>query len=949
MNKDEMIYEPEANNESSVQNGNAITAEPETAPKAETVKESETAAKNYKDDYKKERAAAKSKASSNPDLKKKILLYALAMLVIFALSLGAGFLYGYFSYKAKNANAEELNVITPTLYSPDDYYLYQKLVSPKYSYETDGYFAVLENGDDKHVITVYDKNEKIYHSFKAEDYGLSNFTNIGKIAIYSSKKGDYVIFQYDLKLFSINIKTGKKANVVTDTDPSSALTLRSFDYNGKYFIVAKDNTVNLFGILSDEPDSIILSQMNVSEKSNQQSCVAINDDFYFYNVNSTIHKVSLAGFIDDESTPANSSISSMAACSDKLFFISDGNVMYLTTSDFKAVPQTAVKNTSSSLLGNVGVPESVSVYKDQLAIVDATSSTVQYFSTDAKKDFAFTGKAVATNEKTYNRINKATTATSLYGKNVAFLSKGSVKVVDIATGVFTDYGFDYGNFDNIALLSLGESSVAISNGANVVFRKFASDEWIVKDVSRSDPTTIYASAYIFGNYYFLSTGASGDYLIVFDEETFTLNRRKINIEKGIIGSGCFMTVDADGYLYIYVKSSNSVHKYEISEEFDLTLVNDYAVSFGNLEYALSTSVDLCGNFYALSNNDRIAKLSPDGTVKFFNLKLSVNLTENGGVANKKASSFAMNYDNKSAFIVYSEQSFILTTDLLENESADNILKPEGLTLSSSNGNAAISKVSVTGKSAFKVNLSKELVFGYEKQLFATDKEYLIIATTVNGYSVLLAGDDYGDTEILLVKTSELSGEQVSPTDENKLKVVSSAVNLYYYPVITQANSCCINDEAVIRLKVGDVIKIEKSFDFNGKEYYFVQCSVNGNDYSGFVPSSFTADGIVNKTKPEDYRIEKVNDGAKIYDENLIEVDVIDNVSSVKVGSSKDGYATVVYKKDGAYRVGLIKESDILTESSDSLKNFLLISLSTFALFVVAVFFINKKKTYVSEN
>lgn len=908
--------------------------------------------------------------------KKKVLLYGALFLSIFLLCLCAGFLYGYFNYKKTHAAAEELNYINAELYSPDDYYLYQKLVSPKYAYENDRYFAVLENGGldgDKHSITVYDKVNRIYREFKAKDYGITEFNDLGKIAVYSAESGDYVIFQHDLKLFSINIKTGVKADVVSADAPGSAISVRTFDYcGGKNFIIAKDNSVNIFSVLSAEENSIILKQSDSTggdtrPSSNPQSCVALNNNYYFYNVDSKIYKVSLNPPFSgaEEAFSAGSSISNMAASADKLFFISNGRVLYLDIADFKASPKVALENLSSDKLGYIELPESLFVYNEELAVIDRSTATIQFFTTtaDGGNNFTFTGKAVATNEKTDNRIYKNTTSSSLYGKNLAFFSGSGVKIVNLTTGEFTEFPISLSNATDFRLLSLGDKSVVVSDGVNVYYKKInGKDESFteIPDINTEKSVSIYSSSYIFGKYFFLSMGATGKYLTVVDEDSLEVTRQRLNIENSIIAGGGFMTVDADGYLYIYVKSSNSVYKYSVtsntSEEtaandpIVLTHVKTYDIDFNNLEYAVSLSVDLCENVYALSNNNRIAKIAADGTVKFFNLSLNENLSRYGGAADKKASNLALNYDNKTAYIIYSEQSFILTTDDLENESADNILKPEGLSLSAANGNPDVKKVTVGGKCAFRVNLDKERVFGYEKQLFATDKEYLLIGETGNGYGILLSGEGAG-TEILLVKSSEITSGEIIPDDLSVMKVVSSSVNLYRYPVITQNNLCCIytGEDKPVRLEVGTVIEVVKTFDFNGKTYYYVGCTVNDDEYSGFIPATFTADEIINKTAPKNYKLKQVAVGTVVYDKDMNEVYTFDAVTSVKAGEEENGYVTVIYKKDGTYYSGLIKASDVIKNKDDSLKNFLLITLSTFALFIVAVFFINKKKTYVTES
>ncbi len=877
--------------------------------------------------------------------KKQVLIYVLVFLGVFAISLTLGFLYGIDRY-VKSVTGEEANFCQLELLSPDDYYLYQKLESPKYSAENDSYFAVLENSDTVHRITVYDKTEKDYYTFDADSYGFTSYANISKIALFSSNGNDYVVVQYDLKLFSINIKTGKKTNIVEEADPANAITSRSFDLNDQNFVIAKENTVNWYVVSSNENDNVILKKKFASENSNQQSCVCINENFYFYNVSSTVYKVNLISNTVENSTVIHSSINSLTANKDRLFFIAENNVYYIDINDFKAEPNIGIENTVNNVLGKISSPISISVYKDTLSVIDGKTATVQYFDS---VDFTFTGKAVATNETTFNRISKNTLSMSTYGNKLAFLSNTSVKIVDLSTLTFSEHVFPATSFNTISIVSIGNDSITVSNGEDIFFKKFSQNTWTAFSQEKN---TFYTSSFMFDKYYFLSSSTTGDYLTVFNENDFNdFVCYTLNAPKGSIDKGSSLTVDIDGNIYFY--NGLTVYKYVLDGN-DYVFETDFDLNVPSLksEEVFKIGIDLTKNVYALATNNRVFKIDPQGNQTTFNLVLSDNLTEKGGIGSHKANDFSMNFDNKNVYFIFEGESFILSTTNLENQSSDNIEKPTTLSLSGETGDLTVKKVIIENVSAFKVNLEEENVFGYEYQFFTTDKEYLLIGETSNGYAILLSSSVGSNSELILVDKEKLPTEQVSLTTEDCVLVVSSSVNLYHYPIITQDNSCCIyGDEKPVRLDVGTALNVSKSLNFNGKAYLFVNCQVNGKTYEGYVPKDFTSNEIFNELLPQKFQLVKIKNGTKVYNGENEPIYTFSKVTSLLSAKNTENEDTliVIYDDNGTRKLGVIEKSYLVKNTTDSVKNYVLIILSVVALFLVALFFIYKKKTYVTEN
>ncbi|MBO5285822.1 MAG: hypothetical protein J6B16_02880 [Clostridia bacterium] len=877
----------------------------------------------------------------------------LKVLLSLIITISAISVINLFAFKTTPAQADESTKVETEIFSPNDYFEYYALKSPKYVYEDDKYVVFIEDDTSvKQTITVYDKTIMAYKVF--DDI---NFTSIGKVIVYTSKKTDtpidYLIFQNYLRIYSLNIATGEVKSVVEAKDNSEEdLSSFTFDYNGEFFAVSTTEDIILYTVSSDDKGRIELkaTSFNKSFTSTEDVYVALNGKNLFYNLGQSLYSIDLndvkAGLNPDgvEVAMTSSAFSFLIADETKLYYIANKNISYFDINNFDNGANIAIKNTYFSKLGDVASPYSISFYNGNLLVVDNASNTIQEFSSDT---FEFTGKAVSTVQYADNRVNANSSGISLYNKTLAVLSPTKVQIIDTVTKKFTDINF---TAINPTMITLGKDKVVIANQNNIEYINYKNF-----DANKPDWTHVTVKENIYGvdyqndAFHFISADNGNYSLLSFSENDFTLKTTIISVnEPGFIAEGSKLAVDLDGNAYIYNNPNTAIKKFELKDGTYLK-TKEYTVST-----SLGIDTDLFGNLYSLSTGNTITKIDVEtDEVSSFTLSVSENLTKYASV-NSNANAFALNFDDSTVYFTFAGHSFVLKTDGLQNYAVDNIVAPtiSELIPTDENADNQVKKVVVTGKNLFNVDFPLENAktinyFTYNERYPATDKEY-VVAKELDKFYILLATD-----EVVLIKKTDISADSFESVTslEEKAIYVSTNVNLYYFPIMSFENAYCVKlNNTPVRFEVGCKLTALGELTINGVTYYYVETTYNDTALSGYVPVAFLSEHLSENEVLSDMKYVFVKNGTTVYADDLTtEVYTFSDVTEVRSFETKNGYVKIAFNVNGEEFIGYVKVDNIIIEKDNTVRNALLIIVASILLAFTCIYLIHKKKTYVTAD
>ena len=883
---------------------------------------------------------------------KRIVTVLLSLII----TLSAVSAYSLFTFdkQVKSASADEVTLVDTEIFSPNDYYEYYSLKSPKYVYEDDKYVVFIEDETGvKQAITVYNKISREYKVFSDIE-----FTSIGKVIVYTSKKTetpiDYLIFQNYLRIYSLNISTGEVNSVVEAKDNSEEnLSSYTFDYNGEFFAVSTTEDIILYTISSDDKGKIELKATSFKKSftSTEDVYVALNSTTLFYNLGQSLFAVSLndvkAGLNPDgkEVAMTSSSFTFLIADDSKLYYIANKNISYFDVNDFSKGSNIAIKNSYFSKLGDISSPYSLSFYNGNVLVVDNLSNTIQEFSTDT---FEFTGKAVSTVQYADNRVNANSQSIGLYNKIMAVLTPTKVQLIDTITKKFTDINF---TTINPTMIAIGKEMVVIANQNNIEYINYKNFDankpnWTHISVKEN----IYACDYQNDSFHFISADNGKYSLMSFDEVNFELKTTSISVnEPGFIAEGSKLAVDLDNNVYIYNNPNTAIKKFKLKDG-AYTKIKDFTVTS-----SLGIDTDLFGNLFSLSTGNTLCKIdSETDEISTYKLNVSENLTKYASVTSS-ANAFALNYDDSTVYFIFAGQSFVLSTKSLTNLAIDNISAPtiSELIPTNENGKNDVKKVVVTGKNVYSVDFpndnakSSHNYFTYNERYQATDLEYIVAGETDKFY-ILIATD-----EVALIKKTDLdltNGTTISDSDKSVM-YVSTNVNLYYYPVTSYDNHYCVKlDNNPVRFNVGQKLDVLGELTVNGVNYYYVQTTFNQTNLLGYVPVSFLSDYLADNKELSNMQHVKVERGAVVYADGLTTViTVFDEETIVRAFESKDGYTKIAFNINGEEMIGYVKTDSIIVKKDNTVRNALLIIIASVALALTSIYLIHKKKTYVTAE
>ncbi len=175
--------------------------------------------------------------------------------------------------------------------------------------------------------------------------------------------------------------------------------------------------------------------------------------------------------------------------------------------------------------------------------------------------------------------------------------------------------------------------------------------------------------------------------------------------------------------------------------------------------------------------------------------------------------------------------------------------------------------------------------------------------------------------------------------------IATDVNLYHLPLVTEdGDFAAVESGNGVRLGAGLAFSPINKITFDNQDFYYAYATVNGTQYEGYIPVSFTTLTLNDSVLDTTFTLAKVN-ATKVYSDKALSVKVADLTanSQVRILSVKDGVATIQYKVDDAWLNGYISADAIIVAPNTAIRNVLIILALCLSLAGTALFFVLRKK------
>ncbi len=831
---------------------------------------------------------------------RKIKYLALILLSLIAICSAFGFLRSY-SVKALTPKNTEL-------FLPKTGLEYYELSSPIDVYSDDEITAIIQRDD---------QSLHVYQNGSFTKIPLT-FTDLQQV----KKLDQNTLLVSDGVLYTITINSYQKQSLIYDNaGVNEPVDANYFDYNGKFLIKVFNTVVVVYGIENGVPVS----------KTPFPGCtkapVAINEnDFIFFVKNNNICKLSLHDSIisKPEVLLENETPKQMIAKGDFVYYLTNGGRIYKLNVNDKTNVELTIPTGTRYDLGYVISPTSISFKGDNLLVTDSNKNTVQEFKIDGN-NLVFTGFAIAENKTAFNRIGKTAKDVEVYGDTLAILDGYKFTLINANDNFdaynpdcFTDYtASELGGAlpDRFALGKNTALFLYSPSTTNSFVKLFNLKDGILSE-QFSVPTysAIRDITYQSGYYYLVSDDAGTDTKVYkFDEngvvfDTVVLNKNLSERAKKLI-------VDVFGNIFI-LNEQDKITKYQSGNDI-FTVPAPSGVSL------LDLSTDLGGTIFALGNNT-VYYLDAQRTWQSELLQSPVR--------NALASSFAMNFVNKQVYFIFNGQEFVYKTTELSNLALTSLPVPTEYKTTASNADVDALKLikPKDGANVYSVTLTEQNGFKFN-ELIDSGKEYALICTIVPTSYVdttlklyALAGQD----GVVIINENQADYLPVNFSESPDKAFVTTSVSMYYLPIITKNGGYALsNENGVIELAKGTEILpfTNTAFTFLDREYYFAKATVNGVEYTGYVPIAFTVPVLAEDVTFEEYSYVKVKK-TSMYREKDFTTYLTDlpNNTVVKLIETDKTIAKIAYKTNGGWSVAYVSAQAIKNEPNVAIRNTLII-------------------------
>ncbi len=829
---------------------------------------------------------------------KKLALYFLTIL-IFALSLGTLSAFAETSVKGD-------------IFVPTSYLEYLSLNDPLDVSASDGVYAIAES---KRIIVFKDG------LFKYFDL---NAHSISKMSLYSES---YALFLSNSSLYSLNIDTGA-VNVVKDDNQNEVKISNSFTvFNDVITVNTSSSIVRYKGLVDENGFSLILL-LNIGTESKEYTKLAALDETSVFVINGNSVNICTS------SNGNNEYIVNIGQTLDyELRYATAGGGNYYATTDeglikipysagtAQSAPQMLEPiTTAPSDLSAILNPQGVTYYEEKLLICDVSLDAVLCYDLATRE---FTDFAITANPSADNRISPVACDLQVDNETLYVLDDTKIK------------GFSEGGFlpaiktDLPIAKSFAKSGnkLLITGGQNL-YSMTVDGKTATRDASTSDYSNIIAMTSS-GDYIYFLNGTSestNSYAEIYSISANDLKNAKNNqfpktklITKKL-GVGYDLTCDLFGNVYAVILNNYNFSVYKIpangGEVEELYKTTD-AIS--------AVTVDFECNVYALKENNKIIRISPQKKTEEYSITLSQNLPA------LSAKDIVIIPATDKAYALY--DGFVLSLDSSELSIAapDEIAVPTDYSVNYKDG-AKIGKIKANSK-IFKVNLEDTLgasfsYIGYET--YSLNEEFMVVFS--NDKYTLLVNEKLS----AIVRTADVELSDLVLTQKSEEKYAVTDTFIYNYPIVADYFKGA-------DLTYNSVCTVLGSFAFNGRDFALVKL----NESLGYAPISMLKAAPASDGSPYSFKTLTVgNKEVKVYlDSGLtVQASTLAPYTKIEVYGEENGVYKIAYHGGFAY----VSTQGIRTKSYYTVRNVILVSIILLAVVVTFVYifrraFLTKQK------
>lgn len=770
------------------------------------------------------------KANVNNKLK-KIFLAVLALVMLSSI-------LAFFSANKKASASRGITVSEFLPTNEIEYYEFNENV-PKKSFFWDNNAAIILENSQNHNYSVL---------FYIQNKGYSLYDKLGDKTPHQIKKlsNDTIAIALTNVLYSININdlSASPQSLLSNSTPVSG---SYFDLNASHLAAASGNDVYLYNLSGlNVTDGQRITEISVEELT--PICVNENDDlFYLANGTRALTRFNLNTKLTTELLSSSSENLKFVANNDYLFY-TNGRDFYKI--DLKTLNQTKLTPPNSDFdLGKIDTVSDICFRENGLVITDSTLPAIQEFTVD-DSNLEFTGFAIASNKTAYNRISESAKEIDVSYNSLAVLDSVKLTVIKNteenlkSKNNFANYFINEGVLSglNPSMLALGNGNAMLGGTNKVLILDYNSGKKLFEHTFEGG-NNIVSITYQSNAYYATKikdgTGNSLAVYKIYLQNGEYVSEKLFSTDE-IYNATAKTTVDVNGNFYITSSVNNCVYKYSKTENgYQATQLNGLTES-GILKLA----TDLSGTLFMLKSN----------CVQYYHNQTvyTVQTNFNG----KTAKSFAMDYDNKSVYFIFNGLENVAKTDNLPNISLKNAVIPQEFKITDTNASVSELKIYSPKQNANVYEITKsESTFTFNGLFKNVTTDFIKICSLILtendeensiertcNLSVLTGKDDKNASVMVIINDNDLE-EINSVTPQEKTLYVTTGVNMYYIPIITEDSRFCLTDSngQTIRLDKKSEILVLNKVQSLESVFYFVKVNVNGTEVFGYVPENYTVE------------------------------------------------------------------------------------------------------------
>ncbi len=835
-------------------------------------------------------------------------IYILALTLALALSA-----LGLLSVNGYTANAEELS---PQLVLPKTNLEYYELNSPLETYSGDNLTAVLQEGK----LIIYKDG-----AFTEIESSVTPNPLISVKQIKSLNQSTFLLSSGGLiRKVDVNAQTFSELKL-----NGSSIGCNYFDFNKNYLVTAYGTNASIYTLNNGEISGVLPSTLT----TNADYPIAINDNDEIFFVNGEkLYKHTINGTTVPLLTQKPDK---MIANGEFVYYLLDNKIFRISVNGDSQPQELVISANENFDLGKVINPTSIS-FKGENLLVTGDNAVQEFKILDGKLEF--TGFAIAKNKTAYNRISSSVIEIERSKDRIATLDDKMLSIINAKEG-FNPY--DKANYTHYFLEDIcyisGEPAIAVKpdyfalgdNTALLLYnRNNSSSKVAILDLESGELQSAFSVSD--GNVIRDLTYQSGKYYILLDHgdsqsEIFVSSEAQVEFKQLIKANKYADCIEVDVFGNIYLSANGKVYK----------LDEQSTPNLPDLAGVKKLETDLGGNLFALTDT-AIHAYSNGAWVK---ADITTSLTANS------LKSFAMDYDKKQVFVIYENEELILSTVSLSNLAIDDIEIPADFITTSNNADLNKFKVYTPNDSAnvYSVSKSQNGKFSYN-ELITDITDYALISEIELSPSVKLYAL-VGQDDIVLINSNEVV-DSTPIIDEyaDKKAFITTSVNGYYLPLITVNAEYALYDNATVRLTKEQEITHVAKLTFLDREYYFASFTINGVDYSGYVPVSYTIEILSQDFVWDTYNLESVNATAVYLDKELTnEIKSLNDGESVRVISTENGVCYIAFSTESGFVNGYISANAIKNDPSVAIRNILIIIAVMASVCGTTTYFILRKR------